>query len=66
MPSVVITKISRSPSHHSGSGTEKLVTYPVGQIVDSMNKSRTTDRVVMDMVEEFIDAAQAVAAQLEF
>ena len=65
MPSVVITKISRSPSHHSGSGTEKLVTDPVGQIVGSMNKSRTTDRVVMDMVEEFIESAESLAEQLE-
>jgi len=31
-----------------------------------MNRSKGAGQVVMDMVEEFIDAAQAVAAQLEF
>lgn len=65
VPSAFITKISRSPSHHSCSGAEKLVVYPVGQIVGSMNKSRPAGRVVMDMVEEFIESAESLAEQLE-
>ena len=30
-----------------------------------MNRTRGAGQVVLDMVEEFIDAAQTVAAQLE-
>ncbi len=41
------------------------MTYPVGQIVGSMNKSRPAGRVVMDMVEEFIESAESLAEQLE-
>jgi len=59
-----MARINRA-AHHSGSGAEKLVTYPVGQIVGSMNKSRPAGRVVMDMVEEFIESAESLAGQLE-
>jgi NAD(P)H-dependent flavin oxidoreductase YrpB (nitropropane dioxygenase family) len=59
-----MARINRA-AHHSGSGAEKLVTYPVGQIVGSMNKSRPAGRVVMDMVEEFIESAESLARQLE-
>jgi len=59
-----MARINRA-AHHAGSGAEKLVTYPVGQIVGSMNKSRPAGRVVMDMVEEFIESAESLAGQLE-
>ncbi len=59
-----IDRINRA-AHHEGSGAEDLATYFVGQVVGTMNRSRGAGQVVMDMVEEFIDAAQAVAAQLE-
>jgi NAD(P)H-dependent flavin oxidoreductase YrpB (nitropropane dioxygenase family) len=39
-----------------GSGGQKLVTYFVGQVVGAMNTVKPTRRVVLEMVEEFIDA----------
>jgi NAD(P)H-dependent flavin oxidoreductase YrpB (nitropropane dioxygenase family) len=39
-----------------GSGAEKLATYFVGQVVGSMNTVRPAARVVLEMVEEYIDA----------
>ncbi|HXH58976.1 nitronate monooxygenase family protein [Iamia sp.] len=41
-----------------GSGANQLVTYFVGQVVGSMNTVRPTRRVVLEMVDEFIDAVQ--------
>ena len=43
-------------AHHEGSGAQDLVTYFVGQVVGTMNTVRPAGRVVLDMVEEFIDA----------
>ena len=65
LTSAAMDRINRA-AHHEGSGAEELATYFVGQIVGDMNRSKGAGQVVMDMVEEFIDAAQAVAAQLEF
>ena len=42
-----------------------MATYFVGQVVGTMNRTRGAGQVVLDMVEEFIDAAEAVATQLE-
>jgi NAD(P)H-dependent flavin oxidoreductase YrpB (nitropropane dioxygenase family) len=39
-------------------GANDLVTYFVGQVVGSMNSVRPTRRVVLEMVEEFIDTIQ--------
>jgi NAD(P)H-dependent flavin oxidoreductase YrpB (nitropropane dioxygenase family) len=41
-----------------GSGANQLATYFVGQIVGSMNTVKPTRRVVLEMVEEFIDAVE--------
>jgi NAD(P)H-dependent flavin oxidoreductase YrpB (nitropropane dioxygenase family) len=41
-----------------GSGANDLVTYFVGQVVGSMNQVKPTRRVVLEMVEEFIDTIQ--------
>ena len=41
-------------------------TYFVGQIVGSMNRTRPAGQVVLEIVEEFIDATEALARQLEF
>ena len=38
---------------------------PVGQIVSRMNQVRTTKQVVVDMVEEYVDVAQRLTADLE-
>ena len=65
LTSAAMDRINRA-AHHEGSGAEDLATYFVGQIVGDMNRSKGAGQVVIDMVEEFIDAAQAVAAQLEF
>lgn len=43
-----------------GSGAEKLVNYFVGQIVGSMDRVKPARQVVLDMIDEFIDAAQHV------
>jgi NAD(P)H-dependent flavin oxidoreductase YrpB (nitropropane dioxygenase family) len=40
----------------AGSGGQQLVTYFVGQVVGAMNTVKPTRRVVLEMVEEFIDA----------
>ena len=65
LTSAAMDRINRA-AHHEGSGAGDLATYFVGQVVGDMNRSKGAGQVVMDMVEEFIDAAQAVAAQLEF
>ena len=48
-----------------GSGAGKLANYFVGQIVGSMNEVRPAARVVLDMVDEFINAMQRVEAMME-
>ncbi|MEQ1785617.1 MAG: nitronate monooxygenase [Acidimicrobiales bacterium] len=48
-----------------GSGAEKLVNYFVGQVVGTMNQRKTSRQVVFDMIEEFIDATESLARQLE-
>ena len=45
-----------------GTGANDLVTYFVGQVVGSMNSVRPTRRVVLEMVEEFIDTVQRLDA----
>jgi len=57
-------RINRA-AHTKGSGAEKLSNYFVGQIVGTMNQRKKAGQVVYDMVEEFIDATQALARQLE-
>ncbi len=59
-----LDRIDRA-SHRKGSGAEKLANYFVGQIVGSMNTSKTSAQVVFDMVDEFIEATQSLAQQLE-
>ena len=48
-----------------GTGANELVTYFVGQVVGSMNSIRPTKRVVLEMVEEFIDAVERLHGFLE-
>ena len=57
-------RIARA-AHTKGSGAEKLANYFVGQIVGTMNQPKSAGQVVMEMVEEFIDAVEALAAQLQ-
>ncbi len=59
-----IRRIDRA-AHVPGSGAEQLANYFVGQIVGDMNKTKPARQVVLDIVDEFIDATQSVAKQLE-
>jgi NAD(P)H-dependent flavin oxidoreductase YrpB (nitropropane dioxygenase family) len=49
----------------SGSGAEKLANYFVGQIVGTMNQPKSSGQVVIEMVEEFIEATETLSRQLE-
>ncbi len=59
-----IRRIDRA-AHRKGSGAERLANYYVGQIVGAMNQSKPAAQVVYEMIEEFIEATQALARQLE-
>ncbi len=48
-------RIHRS-AHHAGSGAEQLDTYFVGQVVGSLTSVKTARQVVLDMIDEYIDA----------
>ncbi len=52
-------------AHTAGSGAEKLANYFVGQIVGTMNHSKSSAQVVYEMVEEFIESVESLAAGLE-
>lgn len=45
-----------------GSDAQRLATYFVGQVVGSMNAVRPAGRVVLEMVEEYIDAFERLTA----
>ena len=53
-------------SHHAGSGAEKLANYFVGQVVGSMNQRKSATQVVMEMVEEFIEAVEGLKGYLDY
>ena len=59
-----IARINRA-AHKTGSGAEKLANYFVGQIVGTMNKTKPTAQVVYEMMEEFIEATESIATQLQ-
>jgi NAD(P)H-dependent flavin oxidoreductase YrpB (nitropropane dioxygenase family) len=52
-------------AHDRTSGAAQLANYFVGQIVGEMNQVKPTRRVVLEMVEEFIDAMQRVESMME-
>jgi NAD(P)H-dependent flavin oxidoreductase YrpB (nitropropane dioxygenase family) len=47
------------------SGDGELITFPVGQIVGSMNHVRPASKVILDMIEEYIDAIERLNAVTE-
>lgn len=49
-------------AHQSDSRARELATYFVGQVVGSADRVRPARQVVLDMVEEFIDAAARLGA----
>ena len=59
-----IARIDRA-AFNEGSGAAKLANYFVGQMVGDMNETKPAAQVVFDMVDEFIDATQSLASQLE-
>lgn len=59
-----LRRIDRA-AHRPGSGAEQLANYFVGQIVGSMNESKSATQVVQEMIEEFIEAAQSLSTQLD-
>ena len=52
-------------AHTAGSGAEKLANYFVGQIVGTMNQTKTSAQVVYEIIEEFIDSVESLAARIE-
>lgn len=56
-------RMSRSAA--TNEGARKLVNYFVGQAVGQMNAVKPAAQVVLDMVEEFIDAAQRISALVD-
>ncbi len=57
-------RINRA-AYTAGSGAEKLANYFVGQIVGSMNQRKTAAQVVLEMIDEYIDAVHTLQTQME-
>jgi NAD(P)H-dependent flavin oxidoreductase YrpB (nitropropane dioxygenase family) len=57
--------ISDALGRISRSGDGELVTFPVGQIVGSMNTVKPASKVILDMIEEYIDAIERLNAVTE-
>lgn len=53
-------RIDRAAMNPDNTGAVQLANYFVGQIVGSMNESKSADRVVIEMVEDFVDAVTRV------
>jgi NAD(P)H-dependent flavin oxidoreductase YrpB (nitropropane dioxygenase family) len=47
-------------AHNAGSGAEQLANYFVGQVVGSLDRVKPARQVVLDMIDEYIDAASSV------
>ena len=56
-----IARVASKP----GTGANELANYFVGQVVGSMNRSIPARQVVLEMVEEYIEASQRVAGILD-
>ena len=55
-------RINRSA--HSNEGAHELANYFVGQVVGTMNRVLSTRQVVMDFIDEYIDAVGELTASL--
>lgn len=58
-------RIDRAAMNADNEGAVKLANYFVGQVVGTMNESKHADRVVLDMVDEFIDAITRVNGMMQ-
>jgi NAD(P)H-dependent flavin oxidoreductase YrpB (nitropropane dioxygenase family) len=47
-------------AHHEGSGSNKLANYFVGQVVGALDRVKPARQVVLEMVDEYIDATNAL------
>jgi NAD(P)H-dependent flavin oxidoreductase YrpB (nitropropane dioxygenase family) len=47
-------------AHHEGSGANRLANYFVGQVVGSLDRVKSARQVVLDMIDEYIDATNAL------
>ena len=56
-------RMSRSAA--TNDGARQLVNYFVGQAVGQMNQVKPAAQVVLDMVEEFIEAAERIAGLVD-
>lgn len=56
-------RIARSAA--SNDGARELINYFIGQAVGQMNKPKSAGQVVLDMVEEYIDAATRLGSTLD-
>jgi NAD(P)H-dependent flavin oxidoreductase YrpB (nitropropane dioxygenase family) len=52
-------------AENGNKGAQELATYWVGQGVGLMNKVRPAREVVREMIEDYLDAVERVAASLE-
>lgn len=59
-----IARIDRA-AHVHGSGAQALANYFVGQVVGHMNEAKPASRVVMEMIDEFIDSVEGLANLLQ-
>jgi NAD(P)H-dependent flavin oxidoreductase YrpB (nitropropane dioxygenase family) len=57
-------RIQRS-AHTSGSGAERLANYFVGQVVGALDRVKPARQVVLDMVDEYIDATNALEQTMQ-
>ena len=57
-------RINRS-ANKAGTGAHQLSNYFVGQVVGQMNKVKSARQVVLDMVTEYADVAEAFAKQFQ-
>ena len=58
-------RIDRAAMNADNEGAVKLANYFVGQVVGTMDESKHADRVVLDMVDEFIDAVTRVNGMMQ-
>ncbi|RLE19783.1 MAG: nitronate monooxygenase, partial [Actinobacteria bacterium] len=59
-----LNRINRA-ANTPDSGAEQLATYFIGQVVGSIDTVRPSGRVVLEIIEEFIDTVTGLAAELE-
>ena len=59
-----LARIDRA-AYRKGSGAEELANYFVGQVVGTMNETKSAAQVVFAMIDEFIEAVRGLEHQLE-